>query len=115
MTFPNWSLGTRGEMGKMNRRQSTTILIACVLALLTVPAWAQVDLDRVALREIRGYIKGSWITLQRSNADLLRSAADPKLQQTDQHLTLYIAADEDQNKIKAQLQQELSPTDLSRV
>jgi alpha,alpha-trehalase len=63
---------------------------------------------------IRQYIARGWTSLERSNATLLKSAADSKVGQTG-HVVLYVPASEDPARIAAELQRQLSPDEFARV
>jgi alpha,alpha-trehalase len=67
-----------------------------------------------ALREIRAYIKQTWQTLTRSNATLLASALDVKVEAADRFV-LYIARDEAPDRIAADLEAQLGPARFARV
>jgi len=85
-----------------------------LLALfLWAPAPAQAP-ECSGLTQIRQYIKRSWTTLQRSNATLLKSATDTKVNQSGR-VTLYIPSGENPDKINAQLRRELTPAAAKQV
>jgi alpha,alpha-trehalase len=96
----------------MHMRKSHLCTPLLALGLLA-PASAQAP-ECASFSEIRHYIKQSWTTLQRSNATLLKSAADSKVNQSGR-VTLYVPSGEDPAKITTQLRRELSPDASQRV
>src|SRR6185437_4062940 len=89
------------------------LLIGAALILFSIVGVAQ-TIDPGQLHETRTYIKHLWRILERSNRALLKSAIDPKLEQTGP-LALYIARDEDTQKIAASLRRQLTPAEMKRV
>jgi alpha,alpha-trehalase len=83
----------------------------CFLATALAAAYAH---ECALLDEIRQYIKTSWTTLRRSNANLLASARDTKVGQNGK-VTLYIPASEQRAKIEDQLHRELPPAQWNQV
>src|SRR5579871_746666 len=67
-----------------------------------------------SLAQIRQYIKQSWTTLRRSNATLLKSATDTKVNQSGR-VTLYVPPGEDPQKIENKLHHEITPAAAQRV
>src|SRR5690349_12439781 len=88
-------------------------LIAAALIFFLIAGVAQ-TIDPGQLQATRTYIKHLWRILERSNRALLKSASDPKLGQTGR-LALYIARDEDPQKIAATLRRQLTPAEMKRV
>jgi alpha,alpha-trehalase len=64
--------------------------------------------------EIRQYIKQSWTVLRRSNATLLKSAADSKVGQSGS-VILYVPPSENLDSVKARLARELDAAELQKV
>ncbi len=83
--------------------------IAAIISIFTLTILAASDLS-----EARFYIKHSWTMLRRSNATLIQSAEDSKVNSTDS-VTLYIPSSEDPQKILARLRRGLAPAALKKV
>jgi alpha,alpha-trehalase len=66
------------------------------------------------LAAIRDYIGRTWTGLLRSNATLLKSAADSKIGQSGR-VVLYVPRGEDPDKIAARLRSELTPSQFNDV
>lgn len=88
-------------------------LIGAAFIFFSIAGVAQ-TIDPGQLQATRTYIKHLWRILERSNRALLKSASDPKLGQTGR-LALYIARDEDPQKIAATLRRQLTPAEMKRV
>jgi alpha,alpha-trehalase len=86
--------------------------ILAAALILGAAAWAAPECPSLA--HIRQYIKQGWTTLRRSNATLLKSATDTKVNQSGR-VTLYVPPGEDPAKIESRLQKELSPAAAKRV
>jgi alpha,alpha-trehalase len=109
-------LSTSHKTGKAAAARSlrvSALLTGAALIFFSIAGVAQ-TIDPGQLQETRTYIKHLWRVLERSNRALLKSAIDPKLGQTGP-LALYIARDEDPQKIAASLRRQLTPAEMKRV
>jgi len=66
------------------------------------------------LLRIRQYIQQTWTKLERSNADLLKSAVDTKVGQ-EGRVVLYVARNVSLDKIRLELQRLLKPSVFQRM
>ena len=68
------------------------------------------------LGPIETYISQSWSTLTRSNKDLAQAATDPKFPLgAEQRLPIYVAANEDVQRIESSLRAQMSAADFARI
>ena len=79
--------------------------LAITLALFVAVAPAAQDLpDDASLGRLREYIKKSWVTLSRSNRDLLKALPDPKMpRKPGEPWLLYISQSEQRARVDAEL------------
>jgi alpha,alpha-trehalase len=97
-----------------------TLSIAAVLLTLTLNApvaHAQRSQRASAaqLTAVRGYIKKSWHTLTRSNAQLATAAVDPKFKRTEGRWPVYVPEREDVGRIEQALRAQMTADDLARI
>ncbi len=79
-------------------------------------AIAQLNLTSQQVQNLRNYIKKTWKTLSRSQANLLDAAQDDKIDRQPGHPWLvYVSAQEDLDEVKQQLQSVLSPEALQQI
>jgi alpha,alpha-trehalase len=69
------------------------------------------------LRAIQKYIKQSWHTLTRSNAQLAKAAVDPKFHptQADYRWPVYVSRSENLQRIEQSLRAQMKPEDFARI
>jgi alpha,alpha-trehalase len=93
-----------------------TILALIAGLLLATDPSAQSLPDDALLEELRGYIKKSWVTLSRSNRDLLRALPDPKMpRKPGEPWLLYIAPTEQHARVENELKAVLGDDGMRRV
>lgn len=95
-------------------------LVAVLMLALSLPAAPvpPVEMASVAqLRAIQKYIKESWHTLKRSNAQLAAAAVDPKFHpsQADYRWPVYVPRNENLQRVEASLRSQMKPEDLARI
>src|SRR5215210_963993 len=76
--------------------------------------------DRATARQLQAiqkYIKQSWHTLTRSNAQLAHAAVDPKFHppQADSRWPVYVSKSENLKRIEQSLRAEMKPEDFARI
>jgi alpha,alpha-trehalase len=94
--------------------------IAAVLLTLTfnAPVASAPQSQRATaaqLQSVRRYIKQSWHTLTRSNAQLATAAADPKFKRSEGRRPVYVPAGEDVGRIEQSLRAQMTAADLARI
>jgi alpha,alpha-trehalase len=94
----------------------TAGLLALALAA-SRPAPAQTSQRATAaqLQAVRRYIKQSWHTLTRSNAQLAAAAVDPKFKRAEGRWPVYVPAREDVGRIERALRAQMSADDFARI
>ena len=88
-----------------------TLALSCS-ALGTVPAQRATGEQ---LQSIRRYIRQSWRTLTRSNAQLAAAAVDPKFPAPTAHWPVYIPRGEDLQRIERELRAQMTAADFARI
>jgi alpha,alpha-trehalase len=95
------------------------ILIALLFLAIPPAASTRLSADRATtqqLEAIQNYIKQSWHTLTRSNAQLASAAVDPKFHpQGDQRWPVYIPRTENLKRIEQTLRAQMSPENYARI
>lgn len=93
-------------------------LIILVLAL-SPAASTELSVDRASpqqLRDIQKYIKQSWHTLTRSNAQLAHAAVDPKFHTVaGNHWPVYVPSGENLARIRESLRTQMKPEDFAQI
>jgi alpha,alpha-trehalase len=94
-------------------------LIVILLLGLSPAASTERSADRASseqLREIQKYIKQSWHTLTRSNAQLAHAAVDPKFHPaTENHWPVYVPSGENLKRIEQSLRAQMKPEDFAQI
>jgi alpha,alpha-trehalase len=67
------------------------------------------------LRSIQNYIRGSWHTLMRSNAQLASAAPDPKFKEMTGRWPVYVPRSENLRRITENLRAQLSASDFAQI
>ena len=103
-----------------SRRPLSALIVISILlavpALGQAPARAPSHATPAQLASLQAYIKQSWHTLTRSNAQLAEAAVDPKFRASpDGRWPVYISALEDESAVRAKLQRELTPQSLAKI
>lgn len=98
------------------------VILSVTAVLLTLTHLAPVASARQTQRAsaeqfkaVRDYIKKSWHTLTRSNAQLANAAVDPKFKRTEGRWPVYVPAREDVARIEQTLRAQMSAADLARI
>jgi alpha,alpha-trehalase len=93
----------------------TMLLLAHSSASAPVPSAEQAS--QAQLRAIQKYIKQSWHTLTRSNAQLAKAAVDPKFHpaQADYRWPVYVSRSENLKRIAESLRAQMKPEDFARI
>lgn len=93
-------------------------LIVLLLPALS-PAASTRSADRASsqqLQSIQKYIKQSWHTLTRSNAQLAHAAVDPKFHpRADNHWPVYVPSGENIERIRESLRAQMKPEDFAQI
>jgi alpha,alpha-trehalase len=100
------------------RRAFLSFIVGLLLLTLNAPvAPAQRSQAATAaqLQAIRGYIKRSWHTLTRSNAQLAAAAVDPKFKRAEGRWPVYVPAREDVGRIERELRAQMKAEDFARI
>src|SRR6185436_10092715 len=104
---------------KMKVRKVILSITAVLMALtFTAPVASAPQSQRASaaqLQAIRRYIKQSWHTLTRSNAQLANAAVDPKFKRAEGRWPVYVPAREDLGRIEQTLRAQMSAADLARI
>src|ERR1051325_326390 len=100
------------RMTEKTKFRKVILSIAAVLLTLTLDAAvASAPQSQTAsagqLQSIRGYIKQSWHTLTRSNAQLATAAVDPKFKRAEGRWPVYVPAREDVGHIEQTLRAQM--------
>jgi alpha,alpha-trehalase len=102
-----------GDAARMGRIAVLAALAALAMAL---PSAGQGALSPERIAAVRGYIAQAWTTLTRSNDNLPEAAVDPKLHLPDgASFPVYLAADEDRERVREELLDRLGPDRLGRI
>jgi alpha,alpha-trehalase len=88
-------------------------LAFCASALGVVPPVRRGTSEQ--LQSVRKYIKQSWHTLSRSNAQLARAAVDPKFPTQTEKWPVYVARSEDLQRIERGLRAMMTAQDFARI
>jgi alpha,alpha-trehalase len=104
---------------KMKGRKVILSIAVVLLALtLNAPVASAPQSQRASaaqLQAIRRYIKQSWHTLTRSNAQLANAAVDPKFKRAEGRWPIYVPAREDAGRIEQSLRAQMTADDLARI
>jgi alpha,alpha-trehalase len=95
-------------------------LIAVLLLALSPTASTKLRVDRATARQLQAiqkYIKQSWHTLTRSNAQLAKAAVDPKFHpsQADYRWPVYVPNNENVQRIEQTLRSQMKPEDFAHI
>lgn len=95
-------------------------LITILLLALSTPSAPVPSVEQASaaqLRAIQKYIKQSWHTLTRSNAQLAKAAVDPKFHpaQADYRWPVYVSRSENLQRIEQSLRAQMKPEDFARI
>ncbi|HKQ51045.1 MAG TPA: trehalase family glycosidase [Pyrinomonadaceae bacterium] len=93
----------------------TVSMLALSLPAAPVPSREQASAAQ--LRAIQKYIKDSWHTLTRSNAQLAKAAVDPKFHPADANYRwpVYIPERENLQRVEQGLRAQMKPEDFARI
>lgn len=91
------------------------VLLALTLDAPVAPAQQSQRASAAQFQSVRSYIKQSWHTLTRSNAQLAHAAVDPKFKRTEGRWPVYVPAREDLGRIEETLRAQMSADDLARI
>jgi alpha,alpha-trehalase len=95
---------------------AVAILLALALTLSAAPAPGPERATDAQLQSIRRYIKQSWRTLSRSNAQLAAAAVDPKFPAPEGgRWPVYVSRREDVRGVEQTLRAQMKPEDFARV
>jgi alpha,alpha-trehalase len=95
-----------------NRRAA----LALAFAALAAPALPEDPLSPARLAPVRDYVKKSWTTLTRSNADLAVAARDPKMPRPPEGpFPVYVSPREDRARVEKVLAATLAPAELRKI
>ncbi|HEV7889193.1 MAG TPA: trehalase family glycosidase [Pyrinomonadaceae bacterium] len=104
------------------KTQVRKVILSITAVLLTLTHTAPVASARQSQRAsaaqfqaVRRYIKQSWHTLTRSNAQLANAAVDPKFKRTEGRWPVYVPAREDLGRIEQALRAQMTADDLARI
>ena len=90
------------------------VLFIAFVAAAQAPAPQKATPEQLA--EIQEYIKQTWHTLSRSNAQLAKAAVDPKSKpDPDGRWPVYISQSEDPDRVELGLHQELAPAEFAKI
>ncbi|MDQ3805643.1 MAG: alpha,alpha-trehalase [Acidobacteriota bacterium] len=93
----------------------TAVLLIFALAAPAAPAPQPRRASAAQLQAIRRYIKQSWHTLTRSNAQLATAAVDPKFKRDAGRWPVYVPAREDVGRIERALRAQMPAADFARI
>jgi alpha,alpha-trehalase len=99
------------KVGRVSLAAAALLVLALAAPALPQPRRA----SAAQLRSIRRYIKQSWHTLTRSNAQLAHAAADPKFRREGGRRPVYVPAREDLGRIERELRAQMPAADFARV
>ncbi|HEX8772841.1 MAG TPA: trehalase family glycosidase [Pyrinomonadaceae bacterium] len=95
------------------------VLIVLLLPALSPAASTGLSADRASseqLQSIQKYIRQSWHTLTRSNAQLAQAAVDPKFHTVaGNHWPVYVPSGENLARIRESLRAQMKPEDFARI
>ncbi|HYG82014.1 MAG TPA: trehalase family glycosidase [Pyrinomonadaceae bacterium] len=96
---------------------SLAAVLMLALSLPAAPAPPREQASAADLRAIQKYIKDSWHTLTRSNAQLAKAAVDPKFHPTDANYRwpVYIPAGENLRRVEQTLRAQMKAEDFARI
>jgi len=104
---------------KMKVRKAILSIAAVLLTLTSTapvaPARQSQRASAAQFQAVRSYIKQSWHTLTRSNAQLANAAVDPKFKRAEGRWPVYVPAGEDVGRIEQTLRAQMSAADLARI
>ncbi|HEX4232472.1 MAG TPA: trehalase family glycosidase [Bryobacteraceae bacterium] len=98
------------------RRQNHVVRnrVPAIIALVAVSLLAQTP--KSGYGSIFDYIRRTWVTLTRSNANIAKAAVDPKFKPLpDGRWPVYIAATEQQTAVERNLRAAMKPEDFSKI
>lgn len=93
---------------------TVTLVVALSMSAIGT-VHAQRRMSKEQLQSIRSYIKQSWRTLTRSNAQLAAAAIDPKFPTPSTRWPVYVARSEDLQTIERELRSQMMPRDFARI
>ncbi len=93
----------------------TAVLLTLTLDAPLVPAQQSRRASAAQFQAVRQYIKQSWHTLTRSNAQLAKASVDPKFKRTEGRWPVYVPAREDVGRIEQTLRAQMTAADLARI
>jgi alpha,alpha-trehalase len=93
----------------------TAVLLVLALAAPAAPAPQPRRASAAQLQAIRRYIKQSWHTLTRSNAQLATAAVDPKFKREGGRWPVYVPAREDVGRVERALRAQMPAADFARI
>ena len=93
-----------------------TVLLTLSFSIAALPERAAQRASVGQLQLIRKYIKQSWHTLSRSNAQLANAAVDPKFQEmSGSRWPVYVSRKENMKRVEHELQAEMSAADFGGI
>jgi alpha,alpha-trehalase len=92
---------------------STVFLLACTPLALSESSADKASSEQ--LRAIQKYIKQSWHSLMRSNAQLAKAAPDPKFKAIGDRWPVYVSRDEDNKRIAQTLRSQMPAEDFAKI
>src|SRR5215212_11414375 len=105
--------------GKTKVRRIILSITAVLLALMpAAPVTSAPQSQRASaaqFQSVRRYIKQSWHTLTRSNAQLAKASVDPKFKRAEGRWPVYVPAREDLGRIEQTLRAQMTADDLARI
>lgn len=93
----------------------TVALLILALAATAAPAAQAQRASAEQLQAIRRYIKRSWHTLRRSNAQIAAAAVDPKFKRQGGRWPVYVPARENVGRIEQALRAQMKAEDFARI
>jgi len=93
----------------------TAVVVTLTLTAPVAPAQRSQRASAAQFQAIRRYIKQSWHTLTRSNAQLATAAVDPKFKRAQGRWPVYVPAREDVGRIEQALRAQMTAADLARI
>src|SRR5215218_6995893 len=104
---------------KIKARKVVLSITALLLTLThTAPVASARQSQRASAAQFqsaRRYIKQSWHTLTRSNAQLAKASVDPKFKRAEGRWPVYVPAREDVGRIEQALRAQMTAADLARI
>src|SRR5215212_2863475 len=93
----------------------TALLLTLTINAPFAPAQQSQRASAAQFQAVRSYVKQSWHTLTRSNAQLAHAAVDPKFKRAEGRWPVYVPAREDVGRIEQALRAQMTADDLARI